>query len=74
VESLYPKVVTCQNDDDPNKRVQFCECFNCKVHEVEEFASKSVLSDEATLKLNGTVKYHHLKFPVPLKNYLALLK
>jgi hypothetical protein len=43
------------SEDDPDRRVKFCEWLQHKVREDEEFMSRILWSDEATVKLNGTV-------------------
>jgi hypothetical protein len=46
------------NEDDSDRRLQFCESFQRRVHEDEEFVSKTVWSDVATFNLNGTLSHH----------------
>jgi hypothetical protein len=46
-----PTLLRAMNEEDSYVRVQFCEWFQHKVHEDEEFMSKIVWSDEATFKL-----------------------
>ena len=53
------------NDDDPYRRMQFCEWFQQMVNEDEEFVTKIVWSDEAQLKLNGTVNRHNCVYWAP---------
>jgi hypothetical protein len=43
------------NDDDPDQRCSFLGCFKHTVHEDGEFVSRTVWSDEAIFKLNGTM-------------------
>jgi hypothetical protein len=51
------------NEDDPDRRAQFCEWFQHKVHKDEEFVSKTVWSNEVTFKLDGTVNRHKCVTP-----------
>jgi hypothetical protein len=60
-----PRLLHIVNEDDPDRRVQFCEWFQHKVHEDEEFLSKIVWSGEATFKLNGTVILHSCMYWAP---------
>ena len=47
------------NDDDPDRRMQFCEWFQQMVNEAEDFVTKIVWSDEVQFKLNGSVNRHN---------------
>ena len=60
-----PRLLHAINDDDPDRRMQFCEWFQQMVNEDEEFLKKTVLSDEAQLKLNGTVNRHNCVYWAP---------
>ena len=53
------------NDDDPDRRIQFCEWFQQMVNEAEEFVTKIVWSDEAQFNLNGTVNRHNCVYWAP---------
>ena len=44
-----PRLVHAINDDDPDRRMQFCEWYQQMVNENEEFVTKIVWSDEAQL-------------------------
>ena len=44
-----PRLLHAINDDDPDRRMQFCEWFQQMLHEDEEFLTKIVWSDEAQL-------------------------
>jgi len=60
-----PRLLHTINDDDPDRRMQFCEWFQQMVNEDEEFVTKIVWSDEAQFKLNGTVNRHHCVYWAP---------
>jgi hypothetical protein len=47
------------NEDDPGRRLEFCEWFCTCVVEMYFFPDLIVWSDEATFKLNGTVSQHN---------------
>jgi hypothetical protein len=53
------------NEDDPDRRVQFCERFQHKVHEDQEFVDKIVWFNEAAFKLNGAVNRHDCVYWAP---------
>jgi len=53
------------NDDDLDRRMQFCEWFQQMVNEDEEFVMQIVWSDEAQFKLNGTVNRHNCVYWAP---------
>jgi len=53
------------NDDDPDRRIQFCEWFQQIVNEGEEFVTKIVWYDEAQFKLNGTANRHNCVYWAP---------
>ena len=54
-----PRLLHAINDDDPDRRMQFCEWFQQMVNEDEEFVTKFVWSEEAQFKLHGTVNRHN---------------
>ena len=60
-----PRLLHAINNDDPDRRMQFCECFQQMVNEDEEFVMKVVWSDEARFKLNGTVNRHNCVYWAP---------
>jgi hypothetical protein len=63
---LYvPRLLHAMNEDDPDQRVKFYRQFQCKVHEDEEYVSKTVCSDEATFKLTGTLNCHNCVYWAP---------
>ena len=56
---FIPRLLHALNEDDPDRRVQYCEWFQNMVREDEEFMGKMIWSDEAQFKLNGTVNRHN---------------
>jgi hypothetical protein len=46
-------------EDDPERRLEFCEWIQRKVGEGAQFLSMIVWTDEATYDLNGTVNRHN---------------
>ncbi|KAJ4430139.1 hypothetical protein ANN_22349 [Periplaneta americana] len=57
--SLTFRDVHALNEDDPDKRLEFCEWFLNMCDEREDFQDLIVWSDEATFKLNGTINRHN---------------
>jgi hypothetical protein len=45
-------------EDNPDRRLEFCEWIQRKVGEDAQFLGVIVWTDEATFKLNGTVNWH----------------
>lgn len=60
-----PRLLHAMNEDDPDRRVEYCEWFERMVRVDEEFAGKFVWSDEAQFKLNGTVNRHNCVYWAP---------
>ena len=60
-----PRLLHAINDDDLDRRMQFCEWFQQMVNEDEEFVTKIVWSYEAQFKLNGTVNRHNCVYWAP---------
>nr|CAI5828082.1 unnamed protein product [Callosobruchus analis] len=54
-----PRLVQQQNDDDPDRRLQFCEWIQEMVIREPGFMGSIIWSDEAQFKLNGTVNRHN---------------
>ncbi|CAM1299642.1 Uncharacterised protein r2_g956 [Pycnogonum litorale] len=61
-KSYIPRLVQALNDDDPDRRVQFCEWYLQQCEENEDFSTKIVWSDEATFKLNGSINRHNCTY------------
>jgi len=49
------KLVHELNEDDPDRRVEFCEMMMDRIIADDNFSRRIVFSDEATFKLNGNV-------------------
>ena len=60
--SYIPKLVHALNDDDPDRRVQYCEWYLERCNEDAHFSTKIVWSDEATFKLNGSINRHNCTY------------
>ena len=58
MESLYSETWP-HTEDDPDRRLQFCEWFLHKCDEREDFQDSIVWSNEATFKLNGAINLHN---------------
>ena len=54
-----PHLLHQLNDDDHDRRVQFCETFQQLCAEDPTFPEKIIWSDEAIFKLNGQVNRHN---------------
>jgi hypothetical protein len=61
------------NEDEPDRRAQFCEWFQHNVHK-DEFLSKIVWPDEATFNLNDTVNYHNCVYWAPENSHIRVDK
>jgi len=59
-----PRLLHAINDDDPVRRVQFCEWFQQMVNEDEKFVM-IVWSDEAQFKLNVTMNHRNCVYWAP---------
>jgi len=60
-----PRLLHAVNEDDSDRRMQFCEWFQQMVNEDKEFVTKIVWCDEAQFKLNGTVNRHNCVYWAP---------
>ncbi|GFT33091.1 uncharacterized protein NPIL_427661 [Nephila pilipes] len=60
--SYIPRLVRALNDDDPDRRVQYYEWYLERCNENAHFPTKIVWSDEATLKLNGSINRHNCTY------------
>lgn len=56
---FIPRLLHALNEDDPDRRIQYCKWFRDMVQADEAFVEKVVWSDEAQFKLNGTVNRHN---------------
>jgi hypothetical protein len=62
------------NEDDPDRRLEYCEWFEGMVHEDEEFVGKVIWSDEPQLKLNGTANHRNCVYWAPVNPYVHVGK
>jgi transposase len=61
-KSYIPTLIHALNEDDPDRRVEFCEWYLAKCAEDAEFSNKIVWSDEASFKLNGSINRHNCSY------------
>ena len=57
-----PRLLHEMNDDDYDRRVQFCERIQQQLQEDIEIMNRIIWTDEATFKLNGHVDLHNAVF------------
>ena len=62
LKSFKPVLVHALNEDDPDRRVQFCEWYLANCTQDADFPNKIVWSDEALFKLNGSVNRHNCTY------------
>lgn len=60
-----PRLLHQMNEDDPDRRLEYCEWFQHMGREDVEFAGKFVWTDEAQFKLNGIVNRHNCVYWAP---------
>ena len=60
--SFIPRLVHVLNEDDYDRIIQFCEWYQAKCAEDNQFPKKIVWSDEATFKLNGSINRHNFTY------------
>ncbi|XP_076322842.1 uncharacterized protein LOC143231904 isoform X2 [Tachypleus tridentatus] len=61
-KSSIPSLVHALNEDDPDRRVEFCEWYLARCAGDDEFPLKIVWSDESTFKLNGSINRHNCTY------------
>ncbi|KAJ4437975.1 hypothetical protein ANN_13914 [Periplaneta americana] len=61
-KSFIPRFVPALNEDDYDRRIEFCEWYQAKYAEDNQFPYKIVWSDEATFKLNGSINRHNCTY------------
>ncbi|XP_076368679.1 uncharacterized protein LOC143256014 [Tachypleus tridentatus] len=71
LKSFIPTLVHALNEDDPNRRIEFCECYLAKPAKDAQFPNKIVWSNEATFKLNDSVNHHNCTYWAP-QNHVNL--
>lgn len=54
-----PRLLHALNEDDFDRRVQFCENFITQFNDDPTFVDKIIWTDEATFKLNGRINRHN---------------
>jgi len=65
VNKFHPykiKLVQELNDDDPDRRVEFCETMMEMISQNPRFLENTVFSDEASFELNGNVNRHNCRY------------
>ncbi|EFN70920.1 Transposable element Tc3 transposase, partial [Camponotus floridanus] len=50
------------NEDDPDRRIDFCETLMNRINADNNFSRRIVFSDEATFELNGNVNRHNMRY------------
>jgi len=71
---VIPRLLHALNEDDPDRRVQYCEWFQNMKRENEEFVGKMVWSDQAQFKLNGTGNQHNCVYWAPENPHIHIEK
>lgn len=54
-----PRLIHALNEDDPDRRMQFCELFLGKMDRNRQIFDDILWTDEATFKLNGHINRHN---------------
>ena len=54
-----PRLVQTLSENDPDRKVEFCECYLRMRDDIESFPDLMVWSDEVTFKLDGIVNRHN---------------
>ena len=62
---FIPRLLHALNEDDPDRRLQYCELFQNMVREDEECVGKMGWSADAQFKLNGTVNRYDCVYWAP---------
>lgn len=57
-----PTLLHAMNEDDPDRRLEFCEWLLEKEAEDPQFWEKIVWSDESTFRLNGVINRHNCTY------------
>ncbi|XP_016075224.1 PREDICTED: uncharacterized protein LOC107542427 [Miniopterus natalensis] len=61
-KSDIPRLVHAISEDDPDRRVEYCEWYLERCVEDAHFPTKIVWSNEATFKLNGSINRHNCTY------------
>ena len=59
LKSYHPCLLHALNEDDFDRKIQFCENFIAQYNDDPSLVDKVVWSDEATFKLNGRINRHN---------------
>ena len=62
METFIPRLVHVLNENDHDRRMEFCEWYQAKCAEVDKLPYKIVWSNEATFKLNGSINRHNCSY------------
>ena len=54
-----PRLLPQMNDDDYDRRIEFCEWLQQQLHENIDIRDRIIWTDEASFKLNGHVNLHN---------------
>jgi hypothetical protein len=61
-KSYIPTLEQSLNEDDPDRRIEFCEWYITQCEEDEQFPYRVCWRDEATFKLNGAINHHNCMY------------
>ena len=67
-----PRLVQCLNDDDHDRRSQFCEIFLSQLADDPLLINKILWTDEACFKLNGHVNRHNAVYWSDVNPHLTI--
>ena len=59
LKPFRPRLLQALNDDDPDRRQQFCKEFLSLYHLDSNIVDEVIWTDEATFKLNGRINRHY---------------
>ena len=62
MEKFHSSASSALNKDDPDRRIEFCEWYRAGCADDNTFSMKIIWSDEATLKLNGSINRHNCSY------------
>jgi transposase len=71
-KSYIPRLVHALNDDDPDRRVQYCKWYLEQCQGNAGFPTKIVWSDEASFKLNGSINRHNCTYWSPVNPHVTV--
>lgn len=73
-KSYIPRLVQALNEDDPDRRLQFCEWYVSQCLNNPNYPNKIVWSDEASFKLNGSINRHNCTYWGPENPHIIIEK